>query len=68
MNEQPNAYYVYIIRVWCEQSTSQGQPIVRFMLEVPGTERRHGFVSATSLLEALGDELAPIGESAGNNG
>lgn len=50
-------YRVFIVRWWAEPTEQAGQDISRFILEVPTTGERHGFISQEDLLCALQTEL-----------
>jgi len=57
MDKSAFDYRVYIVRFWQEETTTRGQSTARFVLDVPSTGQRYGFVDREELLNALRAEL-----------
>jgi hypothetical protein len=54
---------VYIIRCWKERTSQQSQGVMRYVLEIPATGQRCGYMSAEGLLETLARELTQAQET-----
>ena len=54
MDSPPHSYRVFIIRCWEE---ADPQHPARFLLEIPRTGERYGFITAEQLLLALRPQL-----------
>lgn len=56
-------YHVLIVRAWSVQPTKDEEPVWRYIIEVPNTKQRFGFISMQSLFEALACELGATGST-----